>query len=201
MSKAKAIFGLTYYVAPFGNMVAEGYMSGTPAITADWGGFAETVQQGVTGFRCRDFKDIVTAIERIETVVHGGFARLWSTETPLSEDGGFVADSLQVFSDRRVFERKRRLSFGVIGAESAFLLVAADWGVALVESRHEGATGGRADCAGGVEARESRSLGGEAVDVWGGNKLLTVAAEFAVAEIVGHDVDHIQLGREQRCSS
>ena len=70
MKKARAIFGLTYYVEPFGNMVAEAYMSGTPAITADWGGFAETVQQGLTGFRCRDFKDVVTAIERIETIDH-----------------------------------------------------------------------------------------------------------------------------------
>ena len=134
-------------------------------------------------------------------MVHGGFARLWSSETPLSEDGRFVADSLQVFGDRRVPQRKRRLSFGVIGTESAFFLVAADGGVTLVESRHKGASGRGADCAGGVEAREFRSLGGEAVDVWGGNKLLTVAAKFAVPEIVGHDVDHIQLGCEQRCGS
>lgn len=65
MKDAIAILGPTYYVEPFGNMVAEAYMAGTPAITSDWGGFAETVVQGVTGFRCREFKEFVTAIERI----------------------------------------------------------------------------------------------------------------------------------------
>ena len=68
MSNAKAILGLTHYVEPFGNMVVEGYMSGTPAITTDWGGFTDTVKEGVTGFRCRNFKDIITAIERIDEI-------------------------------------------------------------------------------------------------------------------------------------
>jgi glycosyltransferase involved in cell wall biosynthesis len=68
MRDAKAIIGPTYYVEPFGNMVAEGYFSGTPAITTDWGGFTETVQQGVTGFRCREFKDFTNALENIDTI-------------------------------------------------------------------------------------------------------------------------------------
>jgi glycosyltransferase involved in cell wall biosynthesis len=68
MSKAKAIIGPTYYVEPFGNMVVEGYMSGTPAITTDWGGFTETVQQGVTGFRCRKFKDFMDAINNVDSL-------------------------------------------------------------------------------------------------------------------------------------
>jgi glycosyltransferase involved in cell wall biosynthesis len=68
MSQARAILGPTYYVEPFGNMVAEGYMSGTPAITTDWGGFTETVVQGVTGFRCREFREFVQAIERIDEI-------------------------------------------------------------------------------------------------------------------------------------
>ena len=68
MSKARAIMGLTYYVEPFGNMIVEGMMSGTPAITTDWGGFTETVQQGVTGFRCREYMDVVRAIENINSI-------------------------------------------------------------------------------------------------------------------------------------
>lgn len=68
MSKAKAIIGPTYYVEPFGNMVAEGYMSGTPSITSDWGGFSETVVHGVTGFRCREFKEFVTALHEIDMI-------------------------------------------------------------------------------------------------------------------------------------
>jgi len=67
MSRAKAILGLTYYVEPFGNMIAEGFMSGTPAITTDWGAFPETVKSHV-GFRCRDFRDVVNAIENIDSI-------------------------------------------------------------------------------------------------------------------------------------
>lgn len=68
MSKAKAIIGPTTYIEPFGNMVIEGYLSGTPAITTDWGGFSETVIQGKTGFRCKEFKEFVNAIKNIEQI-------------------------------------------------------------------------------------------------------------------------------------
>lgn len=68
MRDAKAIIGPTYYVEPFGNMVAEGYFSGTPAITTDWGGFTETVVQGVTGYRCREFKEFVDALNNIDKI-------------------------------------------------------------------------------------------------------------------------------------
>lgn len=68
MKNAKAIIGPTTYVEPFGNMVIEGYLSGTPAITTDWGGFTETVINGVTGFRCREFNDFVLALKNINTI-------------------------------------------------------------------------------------------------------------------------------------
>jgi glycosyltransferase involved in cell wall biosynthesis len=79
MRDARAIIGPTLYVEPFGNMVVEGYMSGTPAITTDWGGFAETVVQGVTGYRCREFKDFVTAIEHINKI-DPKICRGWAVE-------------------------------------------------------------------------------------------------------------------------
>ena len=68
MRDAKAIIGPTYYVEPFGNMVAEGYFSGTPAITSDWGGFVDTVINGVTGFRCREFREFVNALNNIDQI-------------------------------------------------------------------------------------------------------------------------------------
>lgn len=68
MSKAMAVLGPTYYVEPFGNMIAEGYFSGTPAITSDWGGFVDTVIPGLTGFRCREFRDFLDAIEKIKYI-------------------------------------------------------------------------------------------------------------------------------------
>jgi glycosyltransferase involved in cell wall biosynthesis len=68
MRDAKAIIGPTYYVEPFGNMVVEGYFSGTPAITSDWGGFTENVVHGVTGYRCREMRDFVHAINNIDKI-------------------------------------------------------------------------------------------------------------------------------------
>jgi glycosyltransferase involved in cell wall biosynthesis len=68
MSNAKAIIGPTYYVEPFGNMVVEGYLSGTPSITTDWGGFTETVVNGVTGYRCREMREFVYALKNIDKI-------------------------------------------------------------------------------------------------------------------------------------
>lgn len=65
MRDAKALLGLTHYVEPFGNMVVEAHLSGTPTITTDWGGFPETNPHGVTGFRCRDWSDVLSAINNI----------------------------------------------------------------------------------------------------------------------------------------
>lgn len=68
MGKAKALLGLTYYVEPFGNMVIEANLCGTPVVTTDWGGFAETVDHGVTGYRVRDFKSLLTAMESVKDI-------------------------------------------------------------------------------------------------------------------------------------
>ena len=65
---ARALIAPTYYIEPFGNIVVEALMSGTPVITTDWGGFADTNVQGVTGFRCRSFKDFVEAVEHISEI-------------------------------------------------------------------------------------------------------------------------------------
>lgn len=68
MRDAQAIIGPTYYVEPFGNMVVEGYFSGTPAITTDWGGFTENVVHGVTGYRCREMREFVDALNNIDKI-------------------------------------------------------------------------------------------------------------------------------------
>lgn len=65
---AQALIAPTYYIEPFGNIVVEALMSGTPVITTDWGGFADTNVQGVTGFRCRNFKEFVDAVEHISEI-------------------------------------------------------------------------------------------------------------------------------------
>jgi glycosyltransferase involved in cell wall biosynthesis len=67
---ARVLIAPTHYLEPFGNIVVEAFMSGTPAITTDWGGFVDTNQQGITGFRCKDFLSFVNAMQRIDQIDH-----------------------------------------------------------------------------------------------------------------------------------
>jgi glycosyltransferase involved in cell wall biosynthesis len=66
MGNAIALFAPTTYIEPFGNIVVEAQMCGTPTITTDWGAFTETNIHGVTGFRCRMLADFIEAAEKVK---------------------------------------------------------------------------------------------------------------------------------------
>jgi len=63
MGNAHAVLMPTYYIEPFGGVNVEAQLCGTPVITTDWGVFNETVQHGVTGYRCRIFEEFKFAME------------------------------------------------------------------------------------------------------------------------------------------
>lgn len=79
LKNARALIAPTHYLEPFGNIVVEAAMSGTPAITTDWGGFSDTVINGKTGFRCKGFMDFVEAVDKIQTISHQA-CRDWAME-------------------------------------------------------------------------------------------------------------------------
>ncbi len=68
LAHARALLCPTYYIEPFGGVAVEAQMSGTPVICTDWGGFRETVADGVTGFRCSTFAQFCDAVERLPEI-------------------------------------------------------------------------------------------------------------------------------------
>lgn len=67
MARARALILPTTYLEPFNQVAVEGQFCGTPIISTDIGGFTETVEQGLTGFRCNYLGEFVEAIH----AVHG----------------------------------------------------------------------------------------------------------------------------------
>ena len=63
LMNAYAMVMPTQYCEPFGGAGVEGMLCGTPLLGSDYGAFAETIEHGVTGFRCKTLGDWVTAVE------------------------------------------------------------------------------------------------------------------------------------------
>lgn len=67
LSHARALIIATTYLEPFGGVVVEALLSGTPIITPHFGAFAE-IQTPRTGFQCHTLRDYVTAIRNIDQI-------------------------------------------------------------------------------------------------------------------------------------
>ena len=73
IKKAKLLAGATALIfpiswnEPFGLVVPEALISGTPVITTNWGSMPELVPDDV-GFRCDNFEEFETAINNVHTI-------------------------------------------------------------------------------------------------------------------------------------
>jgi len=68
MARAQAVFCPSLYPEPFGCVAVEAQLCGTPVISTDWAGFTETVEQGVTGFRCHYLGEFADACRQVNTL-------------------------------------------------------------------------------------------------------------------------------------
>jgi len=67
LGSAMAVLMPTRYVEPFGGVTVESQMTGTPVLGSTYGSFTETIDQGITGYRCHTLGDYLKAIENIES--------------------------------------------------------------------------------------------------------------------------------------
>lgn len=85
LGNARAILAPSRYAEPFCGAVVEAALCGTPAITSDFGAFAETVEHGWTGLRCNTMSQFVHALDDVLGMTRGHVRararRLYSMET------------------------------------------------------------------------------------------------------------------------
>lgn len=75
LSRAVALLVPTTFLEPFGGVAVEAMLSGTPAVTTDWGAFPETVTTGVTGYRFNRVAEGVRAVEAARLLDPGSIRR------------------------------------------------------------------------------------------------------------------------------
>jgi glycosyltransferase involved in cell wall biosynthesis len=68
MGGAVAVWTPTQYFEPLGGVAIEAQLVGTPVISSDWGAFVETVDHGLTGYRCSTLADYVAAGRAVGTI-------------------------------------------------------------------------------------------------------------------------------------
>ena len=68
IKNAKCCFMMSTFAEPFGNVMFESFLHGTPIISTDWGSFSENNLHGITGYRARTLDHMIWAIQNIDKI-------------------------------------------------------------------------------------------------------------------------------------
>lgn len=103
MAHARCVLMPTLYLEPFGNVAIEAQACGTPVVATDWGAMTETVEPGMSGFRCRTLQDFVDAVDRCagldRPAIRERARRLWSLEAVAPQFTRWFEQLLTVHGD------------------------------------------------------------------------------------------------------
>jgi glycosyltransferase involved in cell wall biosynthesis len=92
LGEASVLICPTRSFEPFGNVACEAQLSGTPVVSTNYGGFVESVEDGVTGFRCN-------TVEEMASRLH---------DAPLLNRATIVSRAIKLFSMRsKMFDYNR----------------------------------------------------------------------------------------------
>ena len=143
----------------------------------------------------------IVAEKEVESLVIGNAVAQGAAEAPFADHAGGVSPGFQHLCDRQRIDRQRALTFqvgifcrpGEIPDFASFapFVVAPDVGVPGMAPRKQYAARGSANRRTGVGLGESHAAPRQIIDIGRFDFGLTVAAEFAVAQVIGHDEDDV----------
>ena len=120
--------------------------------------------------------------------------RTGSSEPPFAEGSRFVPRLAEHLAQRIGPGRKRRLPlFSAAGAVAHTAEVGPYGGMSGMQSGHQHRTRRSADRAAAIVMREEFALRSQAIDVGRLDFGLSVTPDIAVAQIVGKNIDHIEI--------
>ena len=97
LGNASVVVTPSVFIEPFCGVAVEAQLCGTPVVSTSYGAFHETIEQGVTGYRCHTASDFINAI------VHAKFL-----------DRKFISDRARSLYDKHVVAKTYDMIFKTI---------------------------------------------------------------------------------------
>jgi hypothetical protein len=101
LGNAACVLMPTVYVEPFGSGGVEAQLCGTPLIGSNFGGFVETIEHGVTGFRCNTLADWLAAIKAVDYLDRSKIALLARKKYSMQTNGAKFDAAFRTITDLR----------------------------------------------------------------------------------------------------